>query len=145
MYFQVKERKVDDENKKNEEPVEDKPKKGDLVNAGGESIADEPEQDGPYKKPLIFEGGDFPTNDEELVPVNIIGRCSVCSTTGTIEYPNNRIPASQIDKLLMYKSVKCFCPRCRKDTEFLPIEVRKFNDIPMLNNIQNSFKKGHIR
>lgn len=116
----------------------DKPEQGD-------SSAREPEQDGPFKKRSFLENALFPANDQNLTPVEIIGRCSVCNTTGTIDYPRNTIPARDIDKLLAYKPVKCFCPNCHKNTEFLPIEVKKYPDVPFLKTLQKGFKKGDIR
>lgn len=85
----------------------------------------------------IFRGpSEAPKNDDNLSAVEIIGRCGTCSTVGNIEYKNHLIPASDIDKILAYKSVKCFCPTCGKVTEFLPIEVKKYPDVPLLSTVQ---------
>ena len=95
------------------------------------------------KREMISAG--LPKNDQSLAAVEIIGRCGVCSITGTIEYPRNLIPATDIDKLLAYKPVKCFCPKCKKNTEFLPVDVNKYPDVPALGKIQEGFKKGIVR
>jgi hypothetical protein len=67
-------------------------------------------------------------NDENLIPMQIIGRCAVCSEVGTLEYRDQLVPVKDGERLISYRSVRCWCNRCRKLSEFLPIEVRKYSD-----------------
>jgi hypothetical protein len=87
----------------------------------------------------------MPSNDDSLCAVEILGRCSKCSITGWIDYPGKKIPAKDIDKLLDYKPVKCFCAGCRAMAEFLPIQYKKYPDLPALENIQRGFKRGDVK
>tara|TARA_Y100000034_G_scaffold98370_1_gene120446 strand:+ start:149 stop:514 length:366 start_codon:yes stop_codon:yes gene_type:complete len=86
----------------------------------------------------------MPTNDEGLAAVEIIGRCSVCSITGTMEYPKNQIPVRDVDRIMSYKPVTCFCPKCKKTTTFCPIDVKLYKDVGGLEGIQKGFKKGIV-
>lgn len=100
----------------------------------------------PINKPApTLDNKVMPSNDEGLCAVEIIGRCSKCSITGTIEYPGGKIPTSQVDRLLNYKPVKCFCMKCRAYTEFLPIAYKKYPDVPMLGNLQKGYKGGLVK
>lgn len=86
-----------------------------------------------------------PSNDEGLCAAEILGRCSVCSTVGHIDYSGRLIPSKDLDRIIAYKPVACFCPNCKKTTEFLPIEVKKYPDVPYLGSLQDGFRKGLIR
>jgi hypothetical protein len=92
-----------------------------------------------------LDGKPMPKNDEGLVAVEILGRCSRCKITGWIDYPGKHIPAKDIDTLLNYRPVKCFCAGCKSMSEFLPIEYKKYRDLPMLENIQKGFTNGKVR
>jgi len=86
----------------------------------------------------------MPTNDEGLAAVEIIGRCGVCSLTGTMEYPRHNIPTKDVDAIINYKPVTCFCPKCKKTTAFHPIDVKLYKDLDTLGGIQKALKKGLI-
>jgi hypothetical protein len=120
----------------------------------GDPIASLPEQDkkelgllGPDGEPIKAKLGkiDMPENDEGLCAIQILGRCSKCNVTGWIDYPGGKIKASDVDKLLSYKAVKCFCAGCRAMSEFLPIAYKKYPDVPMLKNLQDGFKIGKVK
>lgn len=101
---------------------------------------------GPDGKPLkpTLEGKPMPLNDDGLVAVEILGRCSKCHVTGWIDYPGRHIPVKDVDKILDYKPVKCFCAGCRSNAEFLPIQYKKYPEVPMLGNIQKGFSNGKV-
>tara|TARA_Y100000310_G_scaffold309182_1_gene353062 strand:- start:97 stop:441 length:345 start_codon:yes stop_codon:yes gene_type:complete len=86
----------------------------------------------------------MPTNDEGLAAVEIIGRCGLCGLTGTMEYPKNRIPVKDVDRIISYKPVSCLCPHCKKTTDFHPIDVKLYKDVEELGGIQTAFKKGIV-
>lgn len=69
-----------------------------------------------------------PMNDELLVAAEVLGRCSVCSVTGYLEWPGNKVPWRDAEKVISYKAIEAFCPRCKRNTLFLPIEVKKYTD-----------------
>ena len=86
---------------------------------------------------------DVPKNTEGLTAVEIIGRCSKCSAIGTLEYPRNAIPPSQVDKILAYKPIPGVrCLKCREVCEFLPVEVKKYPDLPFLRTVQDAAIQG---
>ncbi len=87
----------------------------------------------------------FPENEDKITPVEIIGRCHVCSIAGTLEYEKGIVATKDIDNILAYKPVKCWCPKCKGYREFLPIQVRKYPDVPGLSKIQAGFKKGIVK
>ena len=86
-----------------------------------------------------------PQNNEGLFAAEVVGRCNICTTVGTIVYPKGVVPPKDTDRILAYRPVKCFCFTCRKTTEFVPIEVKKYDDVPFLKNVQDGFKKGDIQ
>lgn len=110
-----------------------------IENGRSDSSAESPKQEIKLGRVLM------PQNDEGLQAVEVLGRCSKCSVTGWIDYPKKMIPVGDIDNLLAYRPVKCWCDGCKADAEFLPIAFRKYPDLPLLSKIQRGFKKGLVK
>ncbi len=92
------------------------------------------------------EKKDDPTtikNSEGLTVTQIMGRCAKCNTHGTIDATKRALPPHVIDAILAYKVVpRIFCMICKKPTEFIPTEVKKYGDIPFLKVMQNQIVNG---
>jgi len=88
-------------------------------------------------------GKGIPKNDAGLSAMEVIGRCSKCSAIGTLEYPRNMIPPSKVDAILAYRPIPGVrCLKCNEICEFLPVEVKKYPDLPFLRTIQDAAVKG---
>ncbi len=101
--------------------------------------------DGKPLSPIKVDGKQMESNDEGLCAVEVLGRCSKCNVVGWIDFPNQRIPTKDIDRLLDYKPIKCHCAGCRAMAEFLPIAYKKYPDVAGLQNIQDGFRKGIVK
>ena len=80
-------------------------------------------------------------NSDGLSVTQIIGRCSKCNMHGTINA--SKAPPEMIDLVLAYKIVpRIYCMICKKTTEFIPTQVKKYKDIPMLKTMQDQVVNG---
>ena len=82
-------------------------------------------------------------NSEGLTIKQIMGRCAQCHTHGTIDASKRALPPHVIDAILAYKIVpRIFCLVCKKQTEFIPTEIKKYGDVPLLKILQNQIVNG---
>lgn len=83
------------------------------------------------------------SNDDGLSVSQIIGRCSKCHLHGTIDARKTQLAPNVIDAILAYKIVpRIYCMVCKKPTEFIPTEVKKYKDVGMLKNMQTQVVGG---
>lgn len=105
-------------------------------NGRGHSDALTPKQD-------MLKNGPGVRNEDGLSAVEILGRCSKCNAVGTLEYPKNMIPPKDIDNILAYKAIPGVrCLQCNEKCEFLPVQVKKYPQVPFLRTAQDQAKKG---
>lgn len=64
---------------------------------------------------------------EAFVHTPIIGACTVCKLTGSVDLPTDMSFKTE-DKLLDGRIAKVLCPKCRKVTEFRPLSPEELNE-----------------
>lgn len=80
-------------------------------------------------------------NSDGLSVTQVMGRCAKCHLHGTINA--STLPPAMIDAILAYRVVpKIYCVICKKQTEFIPTEVKKYKDVEMLKNMQSQVVNG---
>ena len=84
---------------------------------------------GPAKPELAYPGAKEPTAPRPTAdyhPTEIIGICTNCKVTGTIEFPPGTFSFNQGDRIMSNLTLgKILCLNCKKYTEFKPFDPRK--------------------
>jgi hypothetical protein len=53
-------------------------------------------------------------------PTKCLGVCSICRTVGTLDFISG-FSYKVGDRVMNRQKVSCYCPTCRKKTEFIPL------------------------
>lgn len=118
-------------------------------------VGSKPAAENHIKVPFVTKEGDFIESyvkvqkhspDEvgrtaQKLAEAIVGFCSGCRMQASLTFPNGA-DHKDCDRAIQGKSMKVFCPRCQKITEFLPAVTYQNSELVMRNQKHLREAKG---